>query len=181
MSRDSFNPGPANLARIHSKEDDQWTLVLTKDLSHSPERVWDALTDPAQLREWSPFDASRNMGEPGPVTLTTVGMPGAPDETEVIRAEKPSVLEYLWGGRITRWELEPTEVGTRLTLWASIDRRFVAMGAAGWHVCVCVMERLINGDPVGRIVSEDALKFGDWQRLHKEYSEQFGVEAPSWP
>ncbi len=178
--REDFNPGPANLARVHGREGVHWTLVLVKDLRHAPEKVWEALTDPAQLREWSPLDASRNMGEVGPVTLTTVGMPGAPDETEVVRAERPRVLEYLWGGRTTRWELEATAEGTRLTLWASIDRRFIAMGAAGWHVCVCVMEQLIDGDPVGRIVSEDALKFGDWQRLHAEYSQQFGVESPSW-
>jgi len=30
--------------------------------------------------------------------------------------------------------------GTRLTLWHNIDRRFIAMGAAGWHICVDVLD-----------------------------------------
>ena len=24
------------------------------------------------------------------------------------------------------------------------------------------------------------MKFGGWQRLHKEYARQFGVEMPNW-
>jgi DoxX-like protein len=34
-----------------------------------------------------------------------------------------------------RWELEAIGVRTRLTLWTNIDRRFISMGAAGWHIC----------------------------------------------
>ena len=49
------------------------------------------------------------------------------------RADAPRVLEYNWGG-MTRWELEASGDGTRLTLWHSIDRGFISMGAAGWHI-----------------------------------------------
>jgi hypothetical protein len=31
------------------------------------------------------------------------------------------------------------------------------------------------------MVAGDALKFGGWQRLHKEYAQQFGVESPAGP
>jgi hypothetical protein len=37
--------------------------------------VWQALTDPAHLSEWAPFDADRNLATMGPVKLSTVGMP----------------------------------------------------------------------------------------------------------
>ncbi|HEY7789212.1 MAG TPA: hypothetical protein VIC33_01750 [Vicinamibacterales bacterium] len=80
-----------------------------------------------------------------------------------------------------RWELEPAEGGTRLTLWASIDRRFIAMGAAGWHLCLDVLDHLLSHDPIGRIAGMDAMKVEGWQRLNTEYSKQFGVEAPAWP
>jgi hypothetical protein len=39
---------------------------------------------------------------------------------------------------------------------------------------------LLAGDPLGRIVGPDALKFDGWQRLNAEYAKQFGVEPPSW-
>ena len=50
------------------------------------------------------------------------------------------------------------------------------MGAAGWHICFDVLDRLLGGQPIGRIVGPDAMKFGGWQRLNAEYAKQFGVE-----
>lgn len=40
----------------------------------------------------------------------------------------------------------------------AIDRRFISWGAAGWHVCLDVLDRLLT----------------------VEYAKQFGVDAPSW-
>ena len=54
------------------------------------------------------------------------------------------------------------------------------MGAAGWHVCFDVLERLLTGEPIGRIVGTDALKFDGWQRLNAEYAKQFGTETPKF-
>src|SRR5262249_39115691 len=53
---------------------------------------------------------------------------------------------------------------------------FISWGAAGWHICFDVLERLLAGEPIGRIVGADAMKFGGWQRLNAEYAKQFGVE-----
>jgi hypothetical protein len=79
-----------------------------------------------------------------------------------------------------RWELEAFSGGTRLTLWHNIDRRYISMGAAGWHICFDVLDRLLSGNPVGRIVGGEAMKFC-WQRLNAEYAKQFGVETPRSP
>lgn len=175
-SRESYAPGPATGAEVR-KEGDRWTLVLVRELRHPPTAVWNALTDPAQLREWAPFDADRNLGSTGPAKLTTVGTP-APlvSDTNIKRAEAPRVLEYAWGENEMRWELQPLAGGTRLTLWHNIGRKFVAMGAAGWHICFDVMDRFLAGQPIGRIVAGGAMKFG-WQRLNAEYAKQFGIEA----
>jgi uncharacterized protein YndB with AHSA1/START domain len=172
--RDQYAPGPAN-AQVR-KDGEKWTLVLVRELRHPPEKVWQALTDPAQLREWAPFDVDGNLGKIGTVKLKWAGTPAA-IETKVTRAEAPKVLEY----GDTRWELEAVGGGTRLTLWASIDRRFVSMGAAGWHIALDVLDRLLSETPIGRIAGGDAMKFEGWQRLNAEYAKQFGVEAPNWP
>jgi uncharacterized protein YndB with AHSA1/START domain len=179
--REDYTPGPASRARIQ-KDGENWTLVLVREMHHSPEQVWQALTDPAQLREWAPFDADGNMGMVGnTVTLTTVATPAVHvSETKVTRADAPKVLEYAWGGSDMRWELEALGGGTRLTLWAHIDRRFISMGAAGWHICLDVLDRHLSGTPLGRIAGGDAMKFGAWQRLNAEYAKQFGIEAPRW-
>jgi uncharacterized protein YndB with AHSA1/START domain len=182
INPEEYTPGPASGAHVH-KDGDKWTLILVRELRHAPERVWQALTDPAHLREWAPFEADGSLGTVGStVKLTTVGAPKAQvSETRVTRAEAPKVLEYNWWDKDIRWELEALSGGgTRLTLWHNIGRRFIAWGAAGWHICFDVLDRLLAGQPLGRIVGADAIKF-DWQRLNAEYAKQFGIETPNRP
>jgi uncharacterized protein YndB with AHSA1/START domain len=172
--REQYIPGPASGAEIR-KDGEKWTLILVRELRHSPEKVWEALIDPAHLREWAPFDTDGSLGTAGTtVNLTWVGAP-KPLETTVTRADAPSVLEY----NDIRWELEPFGGGTRLTLSQSIDRRFISMGAAGWHICFDVLDRLLGGTPIGRMGGPEAMKFGGWQRLNAEYAKQFGAQTPN--
>ena len=173
-----YLPGSADMARVQ-KDGENWTLVLVRQLRHPPERVWQALTDPAQLREWSPFDAGGNMViAVSTVKLSTVGTPSpAISETRIKRADAPKLLEYSWGDADLRWELQDFGGGTRLTLWHNIDRRYIAMGAAGWHICFDVLDQALGGAPVGRIVGLEAMKFEGWQRLHADYAKQFGREG----
>lgn len=179
-ARAQYAPGPASGAEVR-KEGETWTLILTRELRHAPEKVWNALIDPAQLREWAPFDADRSLGEVGAtVKLTTIGAP-APlvSETTVTRADAPKLLEYKWGGFDMRWQLEAVGGGTRLTLWTNINRRYISMGAAGWHVCFDVLDHLLSGDPIGRIAGPEAMNFEGWRRLNAEYAKQFGIDAPN--
>jgi hypothetical protein len=153
-----YEPGPASGAQVR-KDGDKWTLILVRELRHSPEKVWQALTDPAQLREWAPFVVDGSLATVGAtVQLTWVGNP-VPQETRVTRADAPKVLEY----SDIRWELEGVGGGTRLTLW---------------HICFDVLGRLLAGEPMGAIAGVNAMKFAGWQRLVAEYSKQFGAETP---
>jgi len=182
-----YKPGPASGAQVRKERgpngEEKWTLILVRELRHSPEKVWQALTDPAHLREWAPFDADGSLGTVGStVKLTTVGAPTLHvTETTVTRADPPTALEYKWGGFDMRWELEALSGGTRLRLWTNIGHRFIAMGAAGWHICFDVLDHLLSGTPLGRLVGPDAVKFGHWRRLNAEYAKQFGIETLDWP
>ena len=172
---DHYSPSPAYGAQVQ-KGGDKWTLILVRELRHSPEKVWQALIDPAQLREWAPFVIDGRIDSVGStVKLTWVGNP-TPIDTKVTRADPPEVLEF---GDI-RWELAASERGTRLTLWTNIDRRFVAWGAAGWHIAFDVLDRLLSGTPIGRMAGGDAMRLAAWKRLVAEYAEQFGAEPPKW-
>jgi len=173
--RDNYMPGPASGAHIQ-KDGEKWTLVLVRELRHPPEKVWRALTEPAELREWAAFEVDGNLASAKTVKLTWVGTTKTID-INVTRAEAPRVLEY----DDMRWELEASAGGTRLTLWTGLDRRYIAMGAAGWHICFDVLHHLLDGTPIGRIAGGDAMRFAGWQRLHAEYAKQFGVATPAWP
>ena len=174
IARERYSPGPARGAQVR-KDGEKWTLILVRELRHPPEKVWQALTDPAHLSEWAPFEVDGSLAAVGTVNLTWVGTP-KPLETRVTRADAPKVLEY----NDTRWELEASGGGTRLTLWATIDRRFISMGAAGWHIAIDVLDHRLSGTPINRIAGSEAMKFEGWQRLNAEYAQQFGIEKPKF-
>jgi hypothetical protein len=169
--RERYIPGPPHGVRVQ-KDGEKWTLILVRDLRHPPERVWQAITDPVHLREWAPYDADSSLAAADrTVNLTWVGTAQV-TQVKVTRADASRVLEY----NEMRWELEALADGTRLTLWHRIDRRFVAWGAAGWHISFDVLDRLLEGSPIGRMAGGEGIQ--DWHRLRAEYAKQFGVELP---
>jgi len=173
IDRERYAPGSAYGAQIRKNDGEKWTLILIRELRHSPEKVWQALTDPAHLREWAPFRVDGSLDTVGTVNLTWIGTPQA-IETKVTRADALKVLEF----SDMRWELEALGSGTRLTLWHCIDRRFISWGAAGWHISFDVLDRLLAGQPVERIVGPEAMKLAGWHRLVAEYAKQFASEPP---
>jgi uncharacterized protein YndB with AHSA1/START domain len=181
MNRTNFEPGP--LAEVDCQaSQDRWTLVFVRDLHHSPEKVWAALTNPAQLREWAPFIADRDLSSTGDATLTMIDGATAEDlPASVSRAEPPTLLEYAWGADLLRWELTATDPGTRLTLRHTVQSRdWVPKVAAGWHLCLVVAEHLLDGQPIGPIRGEDARDYG-WEQLHDAYAEKLAITGTGWP
>jgi uncharacterized protein YndB with AHSA1/START domain len=87
-----YVPGLASGAQVR-KDGDKWTLILVRQLRHSPEKVREALTDPAHLREWAPFVVDSSLGTVGAVNITWVGRP-QPLETRVTQADAPRLLEH---------------------------------------------------------------------------------------
>jgi uncharacterized protein YndB with AHSA1/START domain len=167
-----FDPGPlADVAR------DGATLVFVRDLRYPPEAVWAALTEPGQVAAWAPYTTDRDLGTVGPATLTTIdGDTQVSMDSEVLRAEPPTLLEYGWGGDLLRWELAPTATGTRLTLRHTVaDPDAVPMVAAGWHICLAVADRLLDGHPVGPIRGREALRYG-WEELRDRYRDRLAPD-----
>lgn len=179
MNRDDYEPSP--LASVSAQQtDDGWTLTFRRELAHPPEKVWSALTDPIEISEWAPFNASRNLAEPGDMTLTMVaGAATSEDDIEltstVIESKAPLVLEYLWGTERLRWELVPTDTGTLLTLRHTTDQsQNLSKMTAGWHLCLDVMDLYLDGHPIGRIAGEDARNHG-WEQLDDAYAEVLAI------
>ena len=173
-SAKTFAPGPiADVAYLSS--DQRWILIFVRHLRHPPEKVWAVLTDPDQLRAWAPFDASRDLSTPGDATLSMVNADGSrADDAQatVIRADRPTLLEYTWGDDVLRWELVGTDAGTRLTLRHTlVEHELLSKVAAGWHICLVVADRFMDGEPIGRIVADNAMNFG-WQELEQAYAER---------
>lgn len=157
-----FEPGPLAEVTYEQELDGRWTLRFARELRHPPERVWRALTDPSLLDQWAPFTASRDLGTPGDATLVMVdGDTRAPLDATVRIAEPPALLVYEWGSDLLRWELTPTGGGTRLVLRHTTGGRdMLGKVTAGWHLCVRVLELLLDGTPHGVIRGGDAKLYG---------------------
>lgn len=171
----ALDPGPLADAAV-APDGDRWTLIFIRDLRHPPATVWAALTDPDRLDRWAPFVPARDLATIGDNTLTMVDGDTRTDTPATVRrAEPPTLLEYTWGDDLLRWELEATDAGTRLTLRHTVeDRDVAAMTAAGWHLCLAVAERLLDGDPVGVIRGQDAIRHG-WTELRDGYAEKLKI------
>jgi uncharacterized protein YndB with AHSA1/START domain len=168
-----------DLADVHSRpEGERRTLVLVRDLRHPPERVWAALTEPEKLRAWAPYTSDRNLARPGDATLTMFEDAEKEADTlaaSVSRAEPPRLLEYTLGEDVVRWELEPRDGGTRLTLSHTVaGTDWVPKVAAGWHLCLDVAERLLDGAPIEPIRGAAAERYG-WGRLRDAYAAELEV------
>ncbi|MDI1462695.1 SRPBCC family protein [Catellatospora sp. KI3] len=166
------------LADVHCEPSGRrWTLVLARDLPHPPRAVWTALTEPARLSRWAPYDADRDLSGTGGAVLTMVDGDERHDlDAEVLRAEPPALLVHTWGEDSLRWELVPSAgAGTRLTLRHTMaDRDWLPKVAAGWHLCLDVLARLLDGEPVQAIRGRDAKAHG-WAGLHDAYAVELGL------
>lgn len=177
MERSDYKPGALADVSAERGAGDRWTLVFIRDFHHPREKVWGALVEPGQLREWAPFVPDRELDGAGPAAFTMLGGEGEPEATpaEVLTVEPPALLVYDWGGDLLRWELEPTGEGTRLTLRHTVrDRTWVPKVAAGWHICLDVADLLLDGRPIGPIVADEAMDFG-WAELRDGYAERLDL------
>jgi uncharacterized protein YndB with AHSA1/START domain len=161
---------------------DRWTLIFTRDLRHPPEKVWAALTDPAELAAWAPYTADRDLSKPGDATLTMIDDEPPEDlPAQVVTAEPPTLLEYTWGTDLLRWELSPTPTGTRLVLRHTVpDRDWLPKVAAGWHICLDVAEKLLEGNPIEPIRGAAAADHG-WQDLNTQYARKLEIPDTGLP
>lgn len=181
MPSDAYHPSP--LAKVDcAAADGRWTLVFTRDLRHPPEKVWAALTEPGQLAAWAPYTADRSLSEAGDATITLIDGENSQDmAAEVVRAEPPTLLGHTLGTDLLRWELAATDTGARLTLRHTVgDRDWIPKVAAGWHLCLDVAEKLLEGHPIPPIRGAAAIDFG-WAELNDQYAQKLGTPSTGLP
>lgn len=120
---------------------DHPVLRLQRLLHHPPEKVWRAITDPAELTHWFPARIDFDQPVPGtPMRFTFEGSDN-PDDGEVLEADPPKVFAFRWGTDVIRCELLPRPEGCLLVFSHTLrgpdsDRPSIARHAAGWDACL---------------------------------------------
>lgn len=152
--------------------EDTPTLIFERRLSHPVDRVWQAISEPDDLEHWFPskvvvdeLSAGAEMSfefEDMPLDAP-LAMTG-----HITEVDPPRLLGFTWGEDHLRFELDPNEgeKGCTLRLTVTLGTRDkAARDAAGWHVCLDRLERVVAGEdgPAATGVTSD------WRALYEEY------------
>jgi uncharacterized protein YndB with AHSA1/START domain len=158
--------------------DGRTVLRFERELSQARERVWRALTSHDELARWHPTPFELEPAQVGGRVCfkPPPHVPEIPDG-RVFEYDPPRVLAYTWWQDELRWELrEHDRGGCVLTLTHSFDDRFkAARDAAGWHLCLRALSRLL-ADAVGASQHAEQPRLPDgWSELNGEYQQRFGI------
>jgi uncharacterized protein YndB with AHSA1/START domain len=150
--------------------DDRPTLRFERRLGHPIEAVWRAVTEPEELARWFPANVTVEPRAGGRMTFAfpDEGLP--PSEGEVTEYDPPRRFAFTWGEDHLRFELEPGEGGEGCVLRFTHlldERNRGARDAAGWHVCLNQLDKLLEGEPAEAPGSGPT---GEWRELYEEYA-----------
>jgi uncharacterized protein YndB with AHSA1/START domain len=146
---------------------DRPALRFERRLNHSVERVWRAITEPDELRQWYPGVPDWRL-EPG----ERFGSEGGGDaKGQITELDPPRVLAYEWDGEQFRFELRPDGDGCILVFTHVFsDRALGAQHAAGWEIYLGRLDVHLGG---GFLSEEEAHEsFGE---LQERYARSFGL------
>ncbi|HEY2947696.1 MAG TPA: SRPBCC family protein [Micromonosporaceae bacterium] len=127
---------------------DRATIHFERRLAHPIERVWRALTEPAELSHWFPAEVTVDLRVGGAVSFVFADSGDAAPPGRVTELDSPRLFAYEWGGDLLRWELRPDGDGCLLVFTYTFDRRDeAAKFAAGWDVCLAALDARLSGRP----------------------------------
>lgn len=156
-------------ATMHTA-DGRSTLRFDRTLPHARERVWRAVTDPAELRQWFPSEVIYEPRVGAPMSFDFGGehdldvLPG-----EVLAWDPPHVFAFAWGTDELRFTLTDAADGaTRLVFEHSFAHEpgKEARDSAGWAACFDAFDELLAGVP--------APQMGDWQGYEQTFLDRYG-------
>ncbi|KON88261.1 activator of Hsp90 ATPase 1 family protein [Sporosarcina globispora] len=144
------------------KESNGYTARFERMLNHSREEVWAMLTDNNQLKKWFPELQAEELKNGGKFKFDMGD--GSYEEMKIIGFEEHAILEYTWGKDIVRFELNEIKGGTELNLIEKISEitDHTPRDLAGWHVCLDVICRLLEGKSLDSRSEE-------WETWYDEY------------
>ncbi|MEU5263459.1 SRPBCC family protein [Amycolatopsis sp. NPDC021455] len=153
--------------------DDRPVLRLERRLKHAPEKVWRAITDPAELAHWFPARVDVDLRDGGEIRFT---FPGEDTTTtgRVLTADPPREFTFVWNDDTLRWLISPDGDGSLLEFTHTFGRGDPAIAklaagrnAAGWDVCLDALD--------ARLADRDFERPQRWHERMASYVDEFGL------
>lgn len=143
-------------------------LSFERRLAHPPEKVFRAISDPAELRHWFPATVEFDLRAGAAVRFTFEEHDSDEPGGEVLEVDPPRLLVYSWNDDVLRWEVLPDGDGSRLLFSQTLaeGRSGSARNAAGWDVCLAGLDARLDGEQAAEL---------EWFPLFEAYAERFGL------
>lgn len=143
---------------------------IERHYPHPVEKVWRAVTSAEHLAAWFPSTVEVDLRVGGAMRFDAPdGDHAAVGTVEAL--DPPRLLAFTWGPDRLRFDLEPADGGTMLTLTHAFDDRAGAASfATGWEMCLAELRHVLSGEPApppGRGVAR-----------HEELVAAFGLDQP---
>lgn len=142
--------------------DEGYKAVFERQFEHGAAEVWSMLVDNAWLQQWFDELRMRESGKGGNMIFDMGN--GETEELAITDFEEGRILAFEWWDDHVRFEVERgTGENSKLRLIETIQRITpqTAKDLAGWHVCLGVIEAILNGENIDRD--------HEWQQWHEEY------------
>jgi uncharacterized protein YndB with AHSA1/START domain len=163
------------LGTLRHLADGRSSLRYERALKQPVERVWRALTTPAEMADWFPSRVELSelkLGAPLHFVFDSEGVP--PMDGEITELDPPRLLAFTWGQDQLRFELSAgstgAEGGCTLVFTCTLsdpEGIRVARDGTGWHVCLEWLDAHLQGEPISRTHER-------WQQLHPLYVAEMG-------
>ena len=149
---------------VISQVESSYTAQFERHLEHSVEQVWAMLTENEKLEKWFSELRIDDLREGGFIKFDM--QDGTFEEMEILELKMYSILEFTWDKDIVRFELHPESEGCQLILIEKINTitDHTPRDLAGWHVCLDVIEALLEGKTIQNRKAE-------WEKWHPKYVE----------
>lgn len=155
-------------------------LRFERRIGHPAERVWRALTEADDLKQWhpSPYELDPRPGGRVRYLPSEDEWQEQMPEAELTEFDPPRVLAHAWGEDQLRWELESDGDSCRLILVHVFDdRNKAARDGAGWHLCLDGLAASLADGPAreGTSIGDDGRTPVGWSALNSAYQRRFGI------
>jgi uncharacterized protein YndB with AHSA1/START domain len=150
---------------LQTLDDGRPALRFERRLPHSVERVWRAVSEPAELERWfvAPVAWTPELGE----RIDAFGQQG-----EVVELDPPHRLTWTWGDEQFGFELAPDGDGCLLVFVHVLDDRALgAQHAAGWETYFKRLDAHLDGGYLDEMEAH-----ADVAEIHEAYAEKFGLD-----
>ncbi|MFI6273792.1 SRPBCC family protein [Streptomyces sp. NPDC050988] len=150
-------------------DDGRPAVRFTRTYDHPVDRVWEFVTEPAELAHWFPSSVEIELREGG--TIRFGGDPNMDDSTgRVLAVDAPRHLSFSWGGDELHFDLEELDdKRTRFTLTNVLEaENTAARNGAGWEVCLSALDAHARGASFG---GPHAGADAPWQEVYRAYVE----------